>query len=160
MVRLGLTVIDCALFQPDIPQNAGAIFRLAACMGATVHVIHPNGFALSDRNLRRAGMDYIGRTTLVQHDDWAAFRKCQVTASRRLVALTTRADAALHDFRFAADDILLFGRESAGLPDDVHAAADARLRIPMRAETRSLNVAMAAAIALTEALRQTGQLAG
>jgi tRNA (cytidine/uridine-2'-O-)-methyltransferase len=151
-------VIDCALFQPDIPQNTGTILRLGACFGLPVHVIHPTGFALSDKNLRRAGMDYLDRAALVEHDDWSAFEAWRSASGRRLVALSTRGSTKLHGFAFRPDDVLLFGRESAGLPDDVLGRTDAVVRIPLRPEVRSLNLAVAAAIALTEALRQTDQL--
>lgn len=150
-------MIDCALFEPDIPQNAGTILRLGACLGVTVHIIHPSGFALSDRNLRRAGMDYIDRATMREHADWQRFQEWRRAAGRRLVALSA-GGAALYAFRFRRDDVILLGRESAGLPPPVLAEADAVLGIPMRAGNRSLNVAVAAAIATSEALRQTDQL--
>jgi tRNA (cytidine/uridine-2'-O-)-methyltransferase len=153
-------MIDCALFEPDIPQNAGAILRLGACFGVPVHIVHPCGFVLSDRNLRRVGMDYLDRASLREHTEWRAFDDWRRSAGRRLIALTTKGETPLHEFRFAADDLLLMGRESAGLPDEVHRSAGARLRIPIHAEARSLNVANAAAIAIAEALRQTGQLPG
>lgn len=151
-------MIDLALYQPDIPQNAGAILRLAACFGAPVHVVQPAGFDLSDRRLRRAGMDYLDLVELQRHADWPAFEAWRRQTVRRLVALTTHGDALLADFAFRPGDVLLLGRESAGLPPEVHRAADARLRIPIRPEARSLNVALAASIALHEALRQTGAL--
>ncbi|MBK1624213.1 tRNA (cytidine(34)-2'-O)-methyltransferase [Afifella marina] len=151
-------MIDIALFQPDIPQNAGAILRLGACFGATVHIIHPAGFVLSDRNLKRAGMDYVELAALREHDDFAAFEMWRREAGRRLVALTTHGRESLPDFAFTADDILLLGRESAGLPSDVRGRVDRLLRLPIRPATRSLNVANAASIALFEALRQTGGL--
>ena len=151
-------MIDCALFEPDIPQNAGTILRLGACLGVPVHIIHPSGFALSDRNFRRAGMDYLDRANLCEHADWPAFQLWRRIAGRRLIALSTRGPARLHDFTFHADDVLLLGRESAGLPDPVLAEADGVLRIPIRPGNRSLNVAVAAAIALAEALRPTNQL--
>ena len=151
-------MIDCALFEPDIPQNAGAILRLGACLGVPVHIVHPSGFALSERNLRRAGMDYLDRAELREHDHWPAFQLWRRTAGRRLIALSTRGPVRLHDFTFHPEDVLLFGRESAGLPDPVLAEADSVLRIPIRPGNRSLNVAVAAAIALAEALRQTDQL--
>lgn len=142
-----------ALFQPDIPQNAGAILRLAACMGAALSVIEPAGFVWSDAKLRRAGLDYIAKAHLTRHAGWDAFR--EATAGRRLLLFTTRGAVAYTDFAYRPDDVLLLGRESAGVPDAVHAAADARLLIPMRPGLRSLNVAQAAAMALGEALRQT-----
>ncbi|WP_307155757.1 tRNA (cytidine(34)-2'-O)-methyltransferase [Rhodopseudomonas julia] len=150
--------MDIALFQPDIPQNAGAILRLGACFGTTVHIIHPAGFVLSDRNLKRAGMDYVELAALREHDDFRAFETWRREAGRRLVALTTHGRESLPDFTFIASDILLLGRESAGLPNDVREKADRLLRLPIRATTRSLNVANAASIALFEALRQTGGL--
>jgi tRNA (cytidine/uridine-2'-O-)-methyltransferase len=153
-------MIDCALYQPDIPQNAGTLLRLGACFGTPVHVIHPSGFALGDRNLRRAGMDYLERAALREHDDWAGFQAWCHDAGRRLVAVSTHGAGRLHDFAFRADDVILLGRESAGLPDTVRGAADAVLPIPLRPGNRSLNVAVAGAIAVTEALRQTSQLPG
>jgi tRNA (cytidine/uridine-2'-O-)-methyltransferase len=141
-----------ALYQPDIPQNAGALLRLGACLGVPVDIIEPCGFVLGDRRLKRAGMDYLAAATLVRHASWETFR-----AGRRgrLVLLTTRAPLAYHRFRFLPDDTLLLGRESAGVPDAVHGAAEARLRIPLAAGMRSLNLALAAAMVLGEALRQT-----
>ena len=153
-------MIGCALYEPDIPQNAGAILRLGACFGVCVHIIHPSGFALTDRNLRRAGMDYLDRAVLSEHDDWPAFEAWRRREARRIVALSTHAEEVLHAFRFRPDDILLLGRESAGLPEPVRHSADALLRIPIRPGNRSLNVAVAAAIAIAEAIRQTGQLPG
>ena len=151
-------MIDCALFQPDIPQNTGTILRLSACFGIIVHLIHPSGFALSDRNFRRAGMDYLDRAALAEHADWPAFETWRRASGRRLIALTTRGTVALNSFAFRADDVLLLGRESTGLPAEVRAGADAAVRIAMRSGNRSLNVAVAASIALYEALRQTAQL--
>lgn len=153
-------MIDCALFEPDIPQNAGAVLRLGACFGVPIHVVHPSGFSLSDRNLRRVGMDYVSQARLREHRDWSQFRAWQLQAGRRLIALTTYGDQMLQAFRFAPDDILVLGRESAGLPEAVHACADARVRVPMRRDARSLNLASAASIAMFEALRQTGQVPG
>jgi tRNA (cytidine/uridine-2'-O-)-methyltransferase len=147
-------MIQLALYQPDIPQNAGTILRLGACLGLAVHIIHPASFALTDRNLRRAGMDYLDRASLSEHDDWAAFEAWRKGSGHRLIALTTKASAPYHAFAFRPGDVLLLGRESAGLPDAVHAAADARLAIPVADGTRSLNVAVAAGIVAAEALRQ------
>ncbi|WP_421726561.1 tRNA (cytidine(34)-2'-O)-methyltransferase [Bauldia sp.] len=147
-------MIAIALYQPDIPQNTGNILRLGACLGASVHIIEPAGFDMSDRALRRAGMDYIAAVDLRRHTGWAAFVSWR--ESRRIILLTTHADVAYADFTFRDDDVLLFGRESAGVPEEIHAAADARLLIPMRSGLRSLNVAAAAAMVLGEALRQTG----
>lgn len=144
-----------ALHQPDIPQNAASIVRLAACLGVGVDVIEPCGFLLGDRYFRRAGMDYIDQATITRHASFAAFCAQMPTGARK-VLLSTRADLPHFAFVFAADDVLLLGRESGGVPEDVHAAADARVRIPMRPGLRSLNVAVAAAIVLGEALRQTG----
>lgn len=141
-----------ALFQPDIPQNLGAALRLGACLGVAVDVIEPCGFPLSDRAVRRAGLDYAGKAEVVRHPGWGEF----VSARRgRIVLFTTRAAQPFHQFDYAADDILLFGRESAGVPEEVHEAAQARLFIPLTQDTRSLNVVTAAALALGEALRQT-----
>ena len=141
-----------ALYQPDIPQNAGAALRLAACLGVGVDIIEPCGFVWSEPKMRRAGMDYLDTVDLKRHSGWAAY-KAQV--SGRIVLLTTAAADRFDGFRFRADDTLLLGRESAGVPDDVHDAADARLRIPMMPGMRSLNVVNAAAIVLGEGLRQT-----
>lgn len=143
-----------ALFEPDIPQNAGALLRLGACLGVPVDIVEPAGFLLGDRRMRRAGMDYLDAATLERHASWASFRAAQ---GGRLVLLTTKAPTDYHRFAFRADDILLLGRESEGVPDWVHETADARLRIPMRPGLRSLNVALAAAMVLGEALRQTGR---
>jgi tRNA (cytidine/uridine-2'-O-)-methyltransferase len=150
-----------ALYQPDIPQNAGTILRLAACIGVAVDVIGPAGFDMSDRNLRRAGLDYLSAVEITRHvsfDSFLAGRQASDASAGRLVLLTTAADVAYHQFRFAPDDTLLLGRESAGVPEHVHRAADARVRIPMRPGLRSLNIAVAAAMVLGEALRQTGAL--
>ena len=142
-----------ALFEPDIPQNAAAIIRLGACLGVPVDFIEPCGFLFSDSGFRRAGLDYLERAEIVRHASWEAFR---ASASGRLVLLTTKAASAYTDFAFAPSDTLLLGRESAGVPDFVHAAEDSRIHIPLRAGLRSLNVAQTAAMALGEALRQTG----
>lgn len=142
-----------ALFQPDIPQNAGAILRLAACLGVGVDVIEPCGFIWDEPRMRRAGMDYLDAVEIRRHLSWDAYRDSGMAG--RLLLLTTRGALPYTDFAFAADDRLLLGRESAGVPDAVHEAADARLVVPMRPGLRSLNVAMAAAIVLAEALRQT-----
>lgn len=143
-----------ALFEPDIPQNTGALLRLGACLGVGVDVIEPCGFVWSDRHLRRAGMDYLDQVALTRHASWPRFLADR--APGRLILLTTAPDAAaLPSIRFAPTDTLLLGRESAGVPAEVHAAADLRVRIPMRPGARSLNVALAAAIVLGEALRQT-----
>lgn len=142
-----------ALFQPDIPQNTGALIRLGACFGAPLDIIEPCGFLWSDAKLKRAGMDYLDRAEVTRHASWESFAATRNEA--RWVLLTTKAETSYLDFAFQSDDVLMLGRESAGVPDFVHAAADARIKIPMRSSMRSLNVAMAGAIALTEALRQT-----
>jgi tRNA (cytidine/uridine-2'-O-)-methyltransferase len=144
-----------ALYEPDIPQNAGALMRLGACLGVGVDLIEPCGFLLTDRALKRAGMDYLESADVRRHDSWARFRQT-LAPPARLVLLTTRADTAYTGFAFAPDDVLLLGRESAGVPEDVHAAAHARVAIPLKPGLRSLNVAQAAAMVLGEALRQTG----
>jgi len=143
-----------ALYQPDIPQNAGAVLRLGACLGVAVDIVEPCGFVLDDRRLRRAGMDYIARAQWARHESWA--RYIAARGPGRLVLLTTAGDLAYHRFAFRSDDTLLLGRETAGVPPEIHQAADARLRVPMAPGARSLNVALAAALVLGEALRQTG----
>jgi tRNA (cytidine/uridine-2'-O-)-methyltransferase len=148
-----------ALFEPDIPQNTGTILRLAACFGIEAHLIEPAGFPVSDRAFRRAGMDYLDAVKLVRHTSWGAFDEWRKAQVFRLVLFTTRATTSYLDHRYEAGDILLFGRESAGVPEHVHAAADMQLRIPMQAGLRSLNVAMTCAMAVGEALRQTGGFA-
>lgn len=148
-------MVAIALFQPDIPQNTGTMLRLCACLGIAAHVIGPAGFDLSDRAFRRAGMDYLQHVELVRHSGWAAFESWRAARRGRLVLATTRAALPFTDLVFAPDDIILLGRESAGVPEMVHEAADARILIPMVAGLRSLNVAMSAAMLLGEALRQT-----
>ncbi len=147
-----------ALYQPDIPQNTGTILRLCACLGLAVDIIEPAGFPVTDRAFRRAGMDYLDRVDLSRHGSFAAFDGWRRAGGLRLVLLSTAAERSYLDHAFAPDQVLLFGRESAGVPQDVHRAADARLRIPMRGGLRSLNVAMAVAMVAGEALRQTGGL--
>lgn len=148
--------MDLALYQPDIAQNTGTLLRLGACLGVPVHVIGPAGFDHSDRALRRAGMDYLEAATLIRHVGWTDFLAATEAAGRRIVLATTRASRAYTDHAFRPDDVLLLGRESAGVPESVHACADARIRIPMRPGLRSLNLAVAGAMILGEALRQTG----
>lgn len=143
-----------ALYQPDIPQNTGAMLRLAACFGLGVDVILPAGFVLDDRRMRRAGMDYIDQVEITRHASWDAYLASRNGSRGRLVLLTTKGELAYTEFGFAADDTLMVGRESSGVPAEVAAAADARLVIPMRPGLRSLNVAMAAAIVAGEAIRQ------
>jgi tRNA (cytidine/uridine-2'-O-)-methyltransferase len=145
-----------ALFEPDIPQNTGAILRLGACCGVPVDLIEPFGFLWEDRRLKRAGLDYLDSVALARHSSWAKF--CATREAGRLVLMTTRGTTPYHHFTFRADDTLLFGRETSGVPDTVHEAVAARLVIPLRAGLRSLNVALAAAMVLGEALRQTGQM--
>jgi tRNA (cytidine/uridine-2'-O-)-methyltransferase len=147
-----------ALYEPDIPQNAGTILRLAACLGVGVDVIQPAGFDMTDRALRRAGLDYLAEVEIEQHQSFAAFEATRRARGSRLVLLTTRGAQTYIDFAFAEADTLLLGRESAGVPEAVRAVADASVRIPIRAGLRSLNVAVAAAMVLGEALRQTGGL--
>lgn len=144
-----------ALYQPDIAQNTGTILRLAACLGVEAHIIEPAGFSTSDRTFRRAGMDYLEHVMLVRHVSWTAFEEWRRGSGFRLVLFSTRAGLPYTHFEFDAGDLLLFGQESAGVPEPVHAAADARLRIPIRVGLRSINVAMSCAMALGEALRQT-----
>ena len=148
--------MQLALYEPDIAQNTGTILRLCACLGVAAHIIEPAGFPVSDRAFRRAGMDYLDQVTLRRHDSWSAFDAWRRADKLKLVLFTTRAATSYLDHRYGTDDLLLFGRESLGVPDAVHAAADARLTIPMRPNLRSLNVAMACAMVVGEALRQTG----
>jgi tRNA (cytidine/uridine-2'-O-)-methyltransferase len=148
--------MEIALFQPDIPQNTGTILRLCACLDVAAHIIEPAGFAVSDRGFRRAGMDYLDQVRLTRHISWAKFEEWRRQTGCRLVLFTTKAATSYLDFRYGTSDILLFGRETIGVTDAVVAAADARLKIPIKPGLRSLNVAMAAAMAVGEALRQTG----
>jgi|SRR5215470_16928882 len=146
-----------ALYEPDIPQNTGTILRLAACLDVPVDIIEPCGFVFDDRRLRRAGMDYLDAVDLTRHSSWNAYRVWRAGTERagRLILLTTKGDTRYTEFPYAPFDTLLFGRESGGVPPEVHGAADARLVIPMRQGLRSLNIAVAAAMVLGEALRQT-----
>ncbi len=144
------------LFQPDIAGNTGTILRLAACFAMTVEIVEPAGFDSSDRTLRRAGMDYASKAVLRRHNDWSAFLTDIEKRPGRIVLLTTKAETAYTDFAFRPDDRLLFGRESASVPDHVHRRADARLTIPMAEGARSLNLAVSAGIVAAEALRQLG----
>lgn len=145
-----------ALFEPDIPQNAGTILRLGACLGIPVHFIGPAAFNASERGFRRAGLDYIDHATLVSHVSFAVFQQWRRAEGRRIVLLSTKAETGYLDFAFLPGDVLLAGRESSGVPEAVHQAADASVRVPMRPGLRSLNVAVAVAMVLGEALRQTG----
>lgn len=146
--------VRLALYQPDIPQNAGTIARLCACLGVPLDMIEPAGFDMSDRNFRRAGMDYLERAAITRHASFEAFDACRRERGARLVLATTRGAVAHAAFAYRPGDILLLGRESAGVPEAVHAAADARIVIPVRPGLRSLNVAVAAGIVAAEALRQ------
>ncbi len=166
-----------ALYQPDIAQNTGTILRLAACFATSVDIIGPTGFDMTDKAMRRAGMDYLTHADFIRHDSFQSFQRDRVNAllerddanggitggpssmhrrvSQRLILLTSHADVSIYDFSFQASDVLLLGRESAGVPEAVHAVADARIKIPIAAGLRSLNLAVAAGIALAEGLRQT-----
>ncbi|MDA9432034.1 tRNA (cytidine(34)-2'-O)-methyltransferase [Bradyrhizobium sp. CCBAU 51627] len=146
--------MQIALFQPDIPQNTGTILRLCACLGIAAHIIEPAGFPVSDRHFRRAGMDYLDHVSIVRHDSWPKFEAWRRGQGYRLLLFTTKAAIDYRDFRYQTSDILLFGRESAGVTDAVVEAADAHLVIPITPGLRSLNVAMSAAMAAGEALRQ------
>jgi tRNA (cytidine/uridine-2'-O-)-methyltransferase len=145
-----------AIYQPDIPQNTGTKLRLAACLSVPVEIIEPAAFDVSDRNLRRSGMDYLNHVAITRHISWRAFEEWRRAGQGRLVLATTKGATPYSDFAYEPDDIILVGRESAGVPDEVHQAADARVIIPMQAGMRSLNVAVTAAMILGEALRQTG----
>jgi tRNA (cytidine/uridine-2'-O-)-methyltransferase len=147
--------IRIALYQPDIPGNTGAILRLSACLGLCLDIIEPTGFDLSDRALKRAGMDYVELAAVRRHSSWDAFDAWRKGEGRRVILFSTAGTVPYCAFSFRDGDILLFGRESAGVPQDVHEAADYRLLIPMKEKARSLNVALAAAIASSEAIRQT-----
>ena len=148
--------VELALYQPDIAPNAGAMLRLGACLGVPVHIIHPTGFAFSPRAMRRGGLDYIDHADLVEHASYRHFADWLRDGGRRLVLLSTKAGTSAYACRYEPDDVLLVGRESAGVPDAVAADAGLAVRIPMRQDRRSLNVATAASLVLGEALRQTG----
>jgi len=145
-----------ALFEPDIPQNTGTILRLGACLAVEVHIVGPAAFPANERAFRRAGLDYLDHVTVKDHVSFASFDEWRKKENRRIVLLSTKAKTSHIDFAFRENDILLCGRESAGVPDEVHRATDERVRVPMRADLRSLNVAVSIAIVLGEALRQTG----
>ena len=148
-----------ALYEPDIAQNAGTLARAGACLGVGLHIIEPAGFPVGDAGFRRAGMDYLDRAAITRHASFAAFEAWRREEGRRLVLCTTRGASLYTRFAFAPEDILLLGRESAGVPEAVHGSADARIVIPLAEGTRSLNVALAGAMILGEALRQTGGFA-
>lgn len=145
-----------ALFEPEIAGNVGAVLRLGACFGVSIDLIEPMGFVWNDKRVRRTAMDYIDHVDVNRHDGFDAFRAAR--PSGRLILLTTKGSGSAYDFAFEPDDILLFGKESGGVPDNVAASCNAKVRIPIRAEVRSFNLATSAAIALSEALRQTGGL--
>ncbi|PLW79280.1 tRNA methyltransferase [Cohaesibacter celericrescens] len=143
-----------ALYQPDIPQNTGTILRMGACLDLHIHIIEPCGFALNDRTLRRAGMDYLDRSSFTKHLSWAHFNDWRTEQNSRLILATTKADHSFIEFTYHEGDIVMFGRESAGVPDAVHDSADERLTIPMKEGERSLNLAISTAMVATEAMRQ------
>lgn len=149
-----------ALYEPEIPQNTGTLLRLAACLGVGVDLIEPFGFIWTDSKLKRAGMDYLDQVHIKRHTSWQAFcaQRVHETPPPRVVLLTPHTSTLYHEFTFAPHDILMLGRESDGVPDAVHAACEAHVRIPMKPGLRSMNVALAGALVLGEALRQTGQL--
>ncbi len=149
-------MIRIALFQPDIAQNTGTILRLAACLGIAVDIIEPAGFPVSDKSFRRSGMDYLDHVIWQRHDDFSTFDAWRAGDHRRLVLMTTRAATSYVDFAFSPGDVVMLGRESAGVPEEVHARADARIVVPMQPGLRSLNVAVSAAMVAGEALRQLG----
>lgn len=150
--------LEIALYEPDIPQNTGAVMRTAACLDIALHIIEPCGFVLSDARMRRSGMDYLDHLVMTRHASWTAFQES--LGDRRLVLLTTAAETRLPDFHFRPGDMLLFGRESAGVPEHVHAAAATQVRIPLAPGTRSLNLAASAAMVLATALGQLGAYPG
>ncbi|GJE25640.1 tRNA (cytidine(34)-2'-O)-methyltransferase [Methylobacterium organophilum] len=147
-------MLRLALYQPDIPQNTGTMLRMAACLGIAVEIIEPAGFDVSDRHLRRSGLDYLDHVAITRHRSWAAFEEWRRGAGLRLVLATTKGSSSYTGFGFRDGDCLMVGRESAGVPEAVHAAADARVVVPIREGMRSLNVAVCAAMILGEALRQ------
>ncbi|MBL4784042.1 MAG: tRNA (cytidine(34)-2'-O)-methyltransferase [Cohaesibacteraceae bacterium] len=149
-----MSSIEIVLYQPDIPQNTGTILRMAACFDICVHIIEPAGFVLNDRTLRRAGMDYLSLVSLIKHRSWEVFSKWRQDNQKRLLLLSTKASDTHTGFEFENGDLVMFGRESSGVPDHVHEAVDHRLIVPMRQNARSLNLAMTAAIVSGEALRQ------
>lgn len=146
-------MIQIALYQPDIPQNVGAAMRLCACLGLTLDIIHPCGFPWDERKIRQSGMDYVEQINLVQHESWAAFEKQY--ENRRIILMTTKSSLPYTEFQFQGNDILLAGRESAGVPEDIHAKLESRVTIPMAGQARSLNIINATAMITGEALRQT-----
>jgi tRNA (cytidine/uridine-2'-O-)-methyltransferase len=147
--------VELVLYQPDIPQNTGTLLRLGACLGVRLHIIHPTGFAFSDKTLKRGALDYLEHAEFIEHISYAQFDAWRRAAARRLVLLTTKADRSAYEATYQPDDLLMVGRESAGVPDAVAADADLKVRIPMRDGLRSINVALAATLVLGEAKRQT-----
>lgn len=147
--------MELALYQPDIAQNTGAMLRLGACLGVRIHVIHPTGFLFSRQAMRRGGLDYLQHADFIEHSGYADFSRWRRVAGRRLVLLSTKATRSAYETRYSESDLLLVGRESAGVPDAVRDEAELGVRIPMQHDMRSLNVAMAATLVLGEALRQT-----
>ncbi len=157
--KIEIVTLSLALYQPDIPQNAGTLMRLGACLDLKVHLIHPTGFLFTQKSFRRAGMDYLDQVDLTEHKSFDAFNQWRSSEDKRLILLTTKSSVPHTEATFAPNDILMVGRESAGVPDDVAQIADMNLRIPMRQDTRSINVAIAASLVLSEALRQTNHWA-
>ncbi|HVY50552.1 MAG TPA: TrmH family RNA methyltransferase [Devosia sp.] len=151
--------MELALYQPEIARNTGMLLRLGACLGVRIHIIHPTGFAVSRRELRRGGLDYVDSADFVEHDSYDHFDRWRREAGRRLVLLSTRGSDSVYKVEYADADMLMLGRESSGVPEEVAASADLRLRIPMRPGLRSINVAIAASLVLGEALRQTNAFA-
>ncbi len=149
-------MLRLALYQPDIPQNTGTLLRMAACLGLAVEIIEPAGFDVSDRHLRRSGLDYLDHVPITRHRSWEAFEAWRREAGLRLVLATTAGAVPYTAFAFGDGDCIMVGRESAGVPETVHASADARVFVPMRAGLRSLNVAVSAAMIVGEAIRQVG----
>ncbi|MCJ8324427.1 MAG: tRNA (cytidine(34)-2'-O)-methyltransferase [Rhizobiales bacterium] len=143
-----------ALYMPDIPQNTGTIMRMAACMNLTVHIIEPTGFRMDAKGLKRSGMDYLAKTVMQRHVDWQHFNNWRLDQGKRLILLTTKASTPYCQLKYSPDDVFLFGRESVGVPQDVHDTADERVIVPMKAGTRSLNLAMTTAFIMGEYLRQ------
>lgn len=151
--------VELALYQPDIAQNTGTLLRLGACLGVRVHIIHPTGFAFSAKTVKRGALDYLQHADFVEHDSYAHFDAWRRGEGKRLVLLTTKSAVSAYDTEYATQDVLMLGRESAGVPDAVADHAELRVRIPMRQDMRSLNVAVAGSLVLGEALRQTGAFA-
>lgn len=151
--------VTLALYQPDIPQNTGTLMRLSACMGTVLHIIHPTGFVFSNKNLKRAGMDYAAEAQILEHNSFDDFDNWRRSQNARLMLLTTKSSSSAYDMTYTENDILMLGRESAGVPNEIAAIADARIRIPMATGMRSINVALSGAMILGEALRQTNSFA-